>query len=444
MLELDSGEESTRAGVDASDLRFLANGNLVTWSFGGDDEYVELRSPAGDALHRHELHMVRAYVCGDTVYVPSASTDPRAMTIDIIDGTTGARSTQTLVRDHIDLGMPGACWVKDEGFVIAGGMMIGSLFAIRPGRSVIEIDDFDPSALALGPGNRAYGLVSSRPYDVLAWVDIDEPSPNIRKLTLEGFDSGDGSLLVLAEGRVLVTSLDGRARIVSVETGEITDLASKTRAVDASALSTEAGLFALARRSGIATIYDLNGVTLGQLLGEAPSDGLNAKFLHLRFDDAGTKLVSVTRDGLRLWQRPRYTLTLVHGPGFGPADDPPESSLALLRSLAGSSENVVVNCEENIGIDNGGAMTACIELGGRQDRIHSGLAKDELGLFASGEVEGLGHRWMGHRSDRLFVFSPRLIEKLVEQEIEQGRMWRPDAKLVEAWLQVGGTNNLED
>src|SRR5262249_32990791 len=151
---------------------------------------------------------------------------------------------------------------------------------------------------------------------------------------------------------------------------------------------------------------------VGRLLGEIHSDGLNVVFTHLASDDTGDKLLTVSRNGARLWLRPHYDLTLLHSPGYRPFEHPPESALGFfkkLESIDSSTKVSVCPTTSTIRIDDLGQMSLCVLAAGRVDYLSTGIPKDDLDVIGTGPTGNSIHRIVGEKADRLFVLSPSLV-----------------------------------
>jgi hypothetical protein len=179
----------------------------------------------------------------------------------------------------------------------------------------------------------------------------------------------------------------------------------------------------------------LPNILVDRLLGEIHSDGLNILFTHLVVDSTGDKLLTVSRNGARLWFRPRYDLVLTHSPNyqlFGKIASPAIAFLQSLQSITAESNAVPCGTTTTIRIDDLGQMSLCVSVAGRIDYLSTGVAKDDLGVVGMGPAGDSLFRITGETADRLFVMSPELVLNFIKEE-GRDRLWVPDSDTQKLW-----------
>ncbi len=311
-VDLRSNRSRT-VSVDASNARFLPNGNVVVWST-GHDEHVALLSPAGETIRRHRLRFNEAFVCGSRIFVPAFLNS--VVVVHLVDAQTGAL-TSLPIPELQSLGLRAAC----AGDRLAMAQMI-------PGRLVVVSVDGERRAVEipneyvasdvdidLERGRVAAYLTGAirNVADAVGWIDLTTEHPQLKTVALPmspSHDSG-GVTRFLPNGHLVVASTDGWTQIVDLGTGAAASFADRSRAADVVVVSNHGDLIAVGRRSGFVTLYRTAGVPLGQLLGVAHSDGLNATFERIVFDKADTMILTVVRNEVRLWRKPRCDLSLL-------------------------------------------------------------------------------------------------------------------------------------
>ena len=449
-LDLQSGLATTRA-VEASNLRFLPNGNLLLWrrwEGPGSPGSVELLRPDGKLLARHELNFLNIAVSDTgTSFVP-AFEEHDDVVVSVIDGVTGALAKldldgrvkslgQSVVALPDGSGMVLATWFPDQVLIARSGVTT-EVVEVAAEYSVVSLD-------VNAAGNRAAAFLSGRQkaVDAVGWIDLSAPGP--RKLTVipmalsPGFESG-GVVRFLSDGRVVAGSTDGWMKVVDLDTQRVRDMASRERAADEIVAPPRSNEIFVGRRSGIVSIYDNDGLMVGRLLGESSSDGLNPAFAHIRVSAGGNAVLTMAQDGLRLWRRPAFQLVIPRSPTARAFDKLSASATAAFRSVSGSTENsVVTQCDQlkTLHVDESGHISLCVRLAAseRSESLPSGLRRADFTVVGSGTVDQIGQRLIAEQGDRLFVLYPDIIMHLVEQEARYGRLWEVDRKTRQMWIE---------
>lgn len=424
---------SSTVSIDASNARFLPNGNVVVWS-GFDDEHVTLLSPAGKTIRDHKLRFNEVFICGSRIFVPAFIHE--GVAVHLIDSQTGAL-TSLPVPEIKHLGIGCAC---------AGDRL--AMAQTLPGRLVVLSADGERRAVDIPSDYHAYDvdIAGERVAvylagairdvtDAVGWIDVTEPEPrlNIVKLPMSpSFDSG-GVTQFIADGRLLAASTDGWTRVVGLNAGTVTSFADRSRAADATAVSHSGGLIAVGRRSGFVTLYNPAGVPLGQLLGVSHSDGLNSTFDRIVFDPSDSMILTVVRHEVRLWRKPRYELAVARSGSFGESKTASQRALAAVAVHHRAGDPSFIACHNGLRIDDTGQVSLCVTADERQDHLNTGVTKPELDVVASGPLADFGHRWEGHDVLRLFVLSSGMIRRFLDEESRRGRLWTPNEKILTAW-----------
>jgi hypothetical protein len=425
--------QSRTLSIDASNARFLPNGNLLVWS-GFDDEHITVLSPAGEPIRDHKLRFNEVFICGSRIFVP-AFVDG-GVAVHLIDPHTGALSSLP-VPEIKHLGIRCAC---------AGDRL--AMAQTLPGRLVVVSADGARRSVDIPSEYHAYdvdiagervavylaGAVRDIS-DAAGWIDIGAPEPrlNIVRLPMSpSFDSG-GVTQFLADGRLLAASTDGWTRVVDLNNGIVTAFADRSRAVDDTAVSHDGHVIAVGRRSGVVTLYNTAGLPFGQLLGISHSDGLNSTFDRIVFDPSDSMVLTVVRHEVRLWRKPRYELAFARSGPFGKSDAASQRALTAVAAYHRAGDPSFVACDKALRIDDTGQVSLCVTARGRQDNLNTGVTKPELDIVTSGPLSGYGHRWEGDDVLRLFVLSPGMIRRLLEEESRHGRLWMPNDQIRNAW-----------
>ena len=447
----------TRRIVSASNVRFLPTGNVVVWhSWSGPGTMGEITTinRTGIVLARHKFQFLAPIMCpSGQVMVPSFGKRRRLM-VSVIDLRQNGIQSFDLPQEVQGLGLAGACLPNGRGVILAqtipGILVLADLDGRRDVFSIPR--NYHPRDLDFHLGDRRVAVYLSGAVqgatDAVGWLKIDRDTTSdiaLRIVALPrspAFDSG-GILRFLDDGRVIAASTAGWTRLVNLDTGEIAALPDASRGTDQITVLPKDNLVALARRSGTVSIYASPDILVGRLLGELHSDGLNMLFTHLASDATGQKLLTVSRNGARLWLRPRYALTDLHSRQNHAFDALPDSALTFLRKpQSEDSRSPVAACggTSTIRIDDLGQMSLCVIASGRIDYLATGIAKDDLGVLGTGPTGKSIYRIIGEKADRLFVLSPGMLLRFAGEEGRNHRLWAPDAETLRLWS--SGTSSL--
>jgi hypothetical protein len=458
VINIDTGKKLVDTSVDTSHVRLLPSGNLLTWSERqGPEEVgiVSLLDPSGEQIGRHHLAFVEPTLCpSGRVFIPSFDPNWRAsngqrMQVHSFDSHTAAISTFELPPEIQSLGLMAACLPNDAGIVVVQTLPGFIAIAWASGhQEVIQIPEgYYPSDVAIHLPSRRIAIYLAGAIkgvtDAVAWLQLagpdgTDPGP-LQLVSLPdspGFDSG-GVIAFLPDGRAIVASTDGWARLVKLDDGEQVPIAARKRAVDRIGVIQASGMFVMARRSGRIAVFDPSGMPIGQLLGEFHSDGLNPVFERIVSDKAGDRLLTVSRNGARIWRRPRFQMTVPHTASFRPFAKLPASVMEALSSwvpLSSSEDFEVCRSTEAIKIDDLGQLWLCIQTSSRNEYLDMGLTKDDIDVKGFGPVTNGIFHLVAEEEDRLFVLSPAIALRLVEQEERDQRLWQPDVSTLSAWL----------
>jgi hypothetical protein len=448
LLDLRSMADSRRS-IPGSHVRFLSDGDLVVWhSWKGMGTFgnITLLGPTGNIIAQHKFEFLAPIICqSGQVMVPSFSQSER-MAITVLDSRSKEVRSFELPAEMHDLGLMGACLPNGRGVAVTQTIPGVVVLADLDGRKdVLHIPqnyisgDLDLNRLNGRVAVYLTGTVRGMT-DAVGWVDLHENTGS--ELTLKmvslpnspGEDTG-GILRFLPDGRVIAASSAGWTRLVNLDTGESVQISNESRATDQIGILPKDNLIVLARRSGTASVYSLPDIQVGRLLGELHSNGLNILFTHLAVDSTGSKLLTVSRNGARVWLRPRYNLVLPHSRTDHIYRKIPSPALAFLQSLQSRTADLnAVPCDDNITIriDDLGQRSLCVSAAGRIDYLSTGIAKDDLSVMVTGPEGDSIFRISTERADHLIVVSPELVLNFIKEE-GRDRLWFPDSDTQKLW-----------
>ena len=446
-----NNNSASQTQITASNVRFLPTGNLVAWSQWngpGTLGHVTVFNRQGVPIKRHEFAFLEPSICSTgAVLVPSFAKPGEDILLHVIDPSTAQAQTMELLPGSMagGISIDGKCSPDGSEFALLQVSFPGQIILIdsKGRKEIIAIPEGYKATSIDFQNNRVAVYLAGIIKDVIdavGWLEfkVDETADlELKVVPLSMSPSGDsgGLLRFLSDSTLIAASTGGWTRILNLDTGQYKDIDRK-RAADMIAVSPAGNTFVLARRSGAATIYTTEGIPVGQLLGTEHSDGLNTTFSRLTFDATGQKLLTASREGIRIWQRPRYDLTLPHTSAVRLFDDVPDSSLRLFRKLeTGGSRINIEPCKgtTTMRIDDAGQLSLCVRSLGRTDYLNTMLDRNDLDIVGNGPVENFGYRFAGEDADRLFVLSPEIILKLVKEEDQQRRLWKLDAATINSW-----------
>jgi hypothetical protein len=451
VLEIDAGNKPTIVKVDASHVKWLHAGRLLTWTdWDATDRKgtISVIDASGGIVGAHQFEFNEPTVCeSGRIYVPSVdrSTRERRTVVHAIDSRTAALTTFKLPSavEHLDL--KAAC-LPDERGIIAFQTIPGLIAVARTDGSqeVIGIPDgYHASDIAVDPRSRQAALYLTGALrgvtDAVGRIDLSADGVSTQH-SLEivplpespGFDSG-GVIAFLPDGRVVAASTDGWTRVIDFTSVNQAVVAARQRAVDRIAMVPSSGEFVMARRSGRVTIFDSRGVATGQLLGEFHSDGQNPVFSRVASSSAGDRVLTVSRNGARLWRRPRYQLTIPRTASYRRSDKAPD----FAARAAGDLAEVGTACRSTatIKVDDVGQLSLCVQISNRTEYFDLGLTKDDIAIRSAGPVDSALYRLTADDVERLFILSPSPALRLMEQDDRDRRLWSPDANTINSWVQ---------
>lgn len=465
-----------RIPIEASSVRFLPSGKLLVWDGEAGkptSRRMTLADLSGTQIASHDFKFYREspFVCpSGEVLVTSLGDDGNSVAVRRINPHTGeVSSTLNLPRLSWASITSQACLPDGAGiaFVIPKRDKVVDETGIAPIRpdSIIVVARFDgskPLAIRLRPylkptsidvhprdkriaiyaGGQDPGAKGDWNEDSVMWWQFDEswsrpPDPKIICLPMNATDAAGGRVRFLPDGRLIAASQHGPTRLVNPDDGKLT-LIDDGRAVDDIAVSPAGDLFALGRRSGTATVYNLNGLVVGKLIGEPARDGSKKAFFRLSIDDSGKTIVTTTGASARLWRRPRYELSLVNSETPHSHRETTLSSVAAVKGppQGGEPEAWIKPCDDSIParVDDLGQISLCVRAFGRTDSVNAGLVNDTFRLKALARIDDTTYRAEGHNSARVLILSPELIMRFVREEIRLRRIWDPDQSTVEEWV----------
>lgn len=432
---------------DASYLKYVPNGNIITWKGWqgkGTLGQVSLLGPTGTLISQHKFEFMAAFVgTSGHVFVPAFLDN--SMVLYRIDPKTGVSGKFDLPEEIKNLDIIAAPLNDGRGIVLASRFP-GQIAVVECGAkpTIFPIpSEYMASSIDVDIQNRRAAVylsgVIKGTADALGWIELNNvASTEIKFVPLPnspGFDSA-GISRFLPDERVLASSTDGWTRAIRLDDGSNTEFPERKRAPDQVAVSPQGDLVVIARRSGAATVFTLDGVAVGQLLGERHSDGHNPAFRRLVFSGDGTMIISVAQSGARIWRRPESSLSILHSETFRPFDDLPESAIRSIRSLSSKSlQNSVDVCPgtQTILINDSGQLEICVKSRNHFDRISTGLLRGDIEIMGTQEIENIGFRLIADQVDRLFVLSASMIASFVKAEQKAGRIWKNELEENSDW-----------
>src|SRR4029077_6713802 len=205
-------------------------------------------------------------------------------------------------------------------------------------------------------------------------------------------------------------------------------LPSKERAADQIATNSATGEFAIARRSGSVTIFDKAASPVAYLVGNPASDGWNLDFKRVAFDAAGKRVLTVSKDGVRIWHRPEEPLLKAVRTKLGLDDGPPTS---FTQAFEGRRRIEPCLDREDMVIDDSGSVGLCIRLNGHNEILPTGLTKEEFVPAITTEMEkGLSIAlWNSGHYLRLFALNPDRVLEYVDHDAD---IWVPGEERLSA------------
>jgi hypothetical protein len=444
---------------DSTYITFTSVGGLVAWkpwSGQGTKGSVTIWNPDGTLKKEFGYEFITAVECGnDKLVVPAFvetdnfSSDPKQIVLHVVDVLSGADGSLTLSGAGQNSGLSGwnlsirlAC-SRGADLVVVVQPLLSVGAVIRqdgPAMTFALPADYLPEDIDISSDAKhaAIYLRGSRVGvpDSVGILDLANGStPALRIVTLVEAPTQDASGLVrfIAGDSVLAASTEGWNRVVDVNTQAVTTLPSKDRAADVISLDPSTGGFAIARRSGSVTVYDSAHFPISKLVGNPPSDGLNVAFRKLTFSASGTHLLTIARDGARLWNRPAFPLVAAVPLTKTLESGPPSAFSNEFGTVSGGGGTFGLKAcidpmgfEVDMTIDDSGSMALCFTWSGGQDSLLTNLTKGEFTPIVSKKVDatdGISF-WSGDEYTRMFALEPDRIFKFVESTKE---IWKPDS-----------------
>ncbi|WP_175345363.1 toll/interleukin-1 receptor domain-containing protein [Bradyrhizobium sp. ORS 375] len=445
--ELESGKERTWPS-DATNVAFSSVGGVIAWKGWSNPAHgkLDIWDASGSHLKTFSYDFLNAVSCGsDTVILPAfASNDAsvREVQLQVIDAVSGVERTVPFPMQGIgrwNLSLRLSCTSGGDTIVAVQQLLSGGVVFSKTGIEAMPFalpQDYLAQDVAVSSdGHRAAiflrGAVRGMK-DALGILDMttDRATLNVVPLLEVPTVDAGGIVQFLDNNQIIVASTGGWIKIVDANSRAVVSLALKQRAADAIAVNPTTGNFAVARRSGAVTIYDKSGFPLGRLVGNSPSDGLNPAFRRVLFSPAGDAILTVSRDGMLFWKRPKNPLVAPADRASGRYAEAP-SSFTRMFAAEGKSSDIgpcrdLYGFESDIVVDDFGSAALCVNVGGRIELLPTGVTREEFAPTVASSVDKAKGVvvWDDGSYLRLFVVNPERVATYISSSDE---IWSPDS-----------------
>lgn len=278
--------------------------------------------------------------------------------------------------------------------------------------------------------------------DALGILNLDGVNSG-RKITLYPLDiekgeKSKGTVKFLDNNIVLASSENGNSKIFHLRTKASFNIPG-FMACDQIITLPKDSCFIAGRRSGELTMYDFQGVPIGCMQGCESSAGATQAFFKLSMDTTREQLLTVSRNDVRIWQRPKYSLKFKRSlPGkeiFLP------NELSYFKSFyqADTLEEVIIEDDplSSIPINNLGEVFLKFRLGGHTDVFKTNLQKEVEDVISMKQendyIYGLD---TDRQYKRIFVTDPDVIYKLIKKEFDEHRLILINETLKSRWVEL--------
>jgi len=437
--------------VPATRVRFSPNGNILAWTgagiWGEELSFISLFNMDGELLEQWTWDHYKVHFESNGFAAVVSSTEDHKRVLLIIDTKDG-----TVTTSPFDYGPNSKKGQSDEVVVFDNGrsFFVAEMFPDQvtgsiDGNVIPALDipiDYRIADIAVDSEKRIVVMVLMGSFrgvtDAIAWAPFDASGVGVLKMLHMPNSIGEAGakLRVLPDHRILATSTSGWTRIVDLDTRNEIAI-DQSRGFDALAFSDSHKQFVMARRSGDVSLYDYSGNKTGVLLAETGSDGLNPQFKHIRFSEDGSKVLTQSKRTTRVWLRPKYNLSKAYDETFRPNQN--EIANIMLNNVANTFDNLGDMAKPSRYMLNDTGMYALpINYSGRPDYLPAYLSKEDFRLssFTNWKEGVWKQNWSGRNMDRIFVLSPEIIRAVIEDEVTQGRLWRPASANLEDWVSM--------
>lgn len=435
----------------ADNVQFLPNGNILLWSRMGADK------PLGDLII-----LTRDYkeICHYRLKFLNVTIDDKGTIM--LPAFDEERRTQV-------------CWINPDNGKLKKVLLPRSFTGLphvnaTSSQFTIFCEDF-PASLWITTNSESGISINPPPRKIIRSVDIKGTKAvfylrgavkgeqdAIGVLNLDGLNSGramsilplkdvnesdaSGIVKFLDDNTIIASSTSGWSKILNLATNA-SYIIGGSRASDQIISFPKDSLFIMGRRSGEITVYDFKGIAISNLQGSIASDGLNEAFGKITIDKSGTQVLTVSRNGARLWQRPRYDLKWESLSSEADSVLPAKLSYFKLFDVSKGFDRASIEkySLSSMPINNLGEIFLQFNLGGYTDLFKTNLQKGIENVFMMGDKYNFGYcLYTDNNYKRYFILKPDLVFGLIKKEFEEDRIMQITNKFKAKWVETDEFN----
>lgn len=454
LIDLESDAEQFLSYADY-DIRFLDNGNILLYKpivsadrnitqLDLDKSDLILLSKTGLEIAKIKLKFSDISISGNRIIAWDIKNRSKLYVIEASGGSVNEESLPAEFNGHI-------LRVKTFGKLsVAYGSDLNEVYITDHGlfKKILKLDsnfvintvDFcgDQLLFSVYPAADSKLMGGYSQYDT---KDLQGKASDTLKVAQVDKRYYYNRAMFLDESKMIFTTGNGIAQILDQSNGKLWQIA-QGNAIDQITVLRKDSLIAIARRSGDVGIYNFEGQLVSNLIGSGGINEFNTTFVKMLTNDSNTRIFTLSRDGVLIWQKPVYKLMIkkldgksfeyLKGMNLKYSTNKDETPLLKLPVLVRRLPNTFsYSSYEEFSIR--------FSLGAFNDEMKTGLLKGVDGINGEGENKAnlLSLNTITPYSAyyfRLFLLDPNVVYKIIASEMRQKRIRKLDEGTISQWV----------